>query len=601
MSRTKFSVLSAAFLAVFLMGGTLRPAVHAEEAEEPESITVFGNETEEPEKPEPEDSGEEEPLEGDEPVINYDLYVGSLQITSKNSDVFPMGDNGTGSYDPATNTLSLQNAKILGSFREGSSTFYGIYCGIDRDLTVVLYGTNRISNETEKWPELAGSSEAGEDLENGLVYDYDANGIYAKKGVKLAGSGSLNIRYTSNYHAIGLKAGGNIELENKQTTMDMSGRGALTGIYTDGALNLKGTELREKLSGSLGQGHIGAVIGNKSFAAGSSVEFVLDPAVTDAFGFYTANYSEMTFDEQCSLKIDTRNGSFANKRFFIKTGLTALAKDREGSQLTFNPSGYDMSGYCYLEAPYEMKTYSLVSGDQQEWKKGGQDGISFACSASLLDEDTSRNLSMVELDVKLLSSEEYTSNAGLGNKGVVISLYRDKLETLSVGTHTLTITFTDWETKIRAGFSVAEADPPAPTPPAKEYTEVYRFYNPNSGEHFYTANPQERDHLINTRWFYEGVSFITLKTSARPVFRVYNPNAGDHFYTVNPAEKELLVKAGWKDEGIAWYASGSAAQYRLYNPNAEAGAHFYTSAQKERDSLIKAGWKFEGIAFYTEE
>ncbi len=41
----------------------------------------------------------------------------------------------------------------------------------------------------------------------------------------------------------------------------------------------------------------------------------------------------------------------------------------------------------------------------------------------------------------------------------------------------------------------------------------------------------------------------------RPVKRVYNPDSGEHFYTENNAEKDHLVSAGWQDEGIAWYAS----------------------------------------------
>ncbi|MCI1314771.1 MAG: hypothetical protein LKH11_10300 [Solobacterium sp.] len=41
----------------------------------------------------------------------------------------------------------------------------------------------------------------------------------------------------------------------------------------------------------------------------------------------------------------------------------------------------------------------------------------------------------------------------------------------------------------------------------------------------------------------------------RLVKRVYNPDSGEHFYTKNKAEKDHLVSVGWQDEGIAWYAS----------------------------------------------
>lgn len=133
-------------------------------------------------------------------------------------------------------------------------------------------------------------------------------------------------------------------------------------------------------------------------------------------------------------------------------------------------------------------------------------------------------------------------------------------------------------------------------------SDQYRMYNPNTGEHFYTGNSEEKEVLTKAGWKFEGTAFSTLQSGGLPVYRLYNSNAGDHHYTISKEEAESLTKAGWKDEGVAFYASADGtAQYRLYNPNAEAGAHFYTSDQKERDSLIKAGWKFEGIAFYTEE
>ena len=86
------------------------------------------------------------------------------------------------------------------------------------------------------------------------------------------------------------------------------------------------------------------------------------------------------------------------------------------------------------------------------------------------------------------------------------------------------------------------------------------------------------------------------------MLRLYNPNAGEHHYTANGNEKELLVDAGWKYEGIAWYASSKEdgiPMYRLYNPNAETGTHHFTPSEKEKDNLVSLGWKYEGIAFYS--
>ena len=129
---------------------------------------------------------------------------------------------------------------------------------------------------------------------------------------------------------------------------------------------------------------------------------------------------------------------------------------------------------------------------------------------------------------------------------------------------------------------------------------MYRMYNPNSGEHFYTSNTDEVENLVNAGWQDEGVAWNAPSTSQAPVYRLYNPNAGDHHYTTSVTEKDNLVKVGWKYEGIGWYSDDSkgVALQRLYNPNAQAGSHHYTISVAEKENLEKAGWKYEGIAWY---
>ena len=131
--------------------------------------------------------------------------------------------------------------------------------------------------------------------------------------------------------------------------------------------------------------------------------------------------------------------------------------------------------------------------------------------------------------------------------------------------------------------------------------EMHRLYNPNSGEHFYTGNIAEKDHLIEVGWSYEGVAWTSPESSEIPVYRLYNPNAGDHHYTTDVAERDYLIEVGWSDEGIGWYSEESKAVpvYRLYNPNALlAGAHHFTVDVKERDYLNELGWRDEGIGWY---
>ena len=97
---------------------------------------------------------------------------------------------------------------------------------------------------------------------------------------------------------------------------------------------------------------------------------------------------------------------------------------------------------------------------------------------------------------------------------------------------------------------------PTPTPPANS-VQMYRVYNPNSGEHFYTQNVAEKNNLVSKGWKYEGIGWNG-PTSGNPVYRLYNPNAGDHHYTLHAYEKDNLIKKGWRYEGISWYSLGGA-------------------------------------------
>lgn len=133
-----------------------------------------------------------------------------------------------------------------------------------------------------------------------------------------------------------------------------------------------------------------------------------------------------------------------------------------------------------------------------------------------------------------------------------------------------------------------------------ETTHMYRLYNPNSGEHFYTGSAEERDMLDEAGWNYEGVAWNAPIYEGDPVYRVYNPNSGDHHYTCSADERDMLVGVGWQYEGIAWGSAPSdgVPQYRLYNPNADCGSHHYTSSAEERENLVNVGWIYEGIGWY---
>ncbi|MBP3324509.1 MAG: leucine-rich repeat protein [Clostridia bacterium] len=131
-------------------------------------------------------------------------------------------------------------------------------------------------------------------------------------------------------------------------------------------------------------------------------------------------------------------------------------------------------------------------------------------------------------------------------------------------------------------------------------TPMYRMYNPNSGEHFYTGSTEERDILVNAGWHYEGVAF-NFPVVGKPVYRLYEPKTGEHLYTMDEAEKAKLLSEDWNYEGVAFNSAGEdeVAQYRLHNPNATCGAYHFTGSKEERDILIAAGWEYQGIGWYS--
>ena len=132
--------------------------------------------------------------------------------------------------------------------------------------------------------------------------------------------------------------------------------------------------------------------------------------------------------------------------------------------------------------------------------------------------------------------------------------------------------------------------------------KLFRLYNPNSGEHFYTTDTAERNRLKGLGWKYEGSVCKTPKTSNTPVYRLYNKKTGAHLYTTDDNERAVLAAgSAWKYEGIAWYSDDAKGKpvYRLYNPSWYPHNHHYTSDKNERNVLAKKqGWTKEGVGWY---
>lgn len=136
-----------------------------------------------------------------------------------------------------------------------------------------------------------------------------------------------------------------------------------------------------------------------------------------------------------------------------------------------------------------------------------------------------------------------------------------------------------------------------------EGQNLYRLYNPYSGEHLYTYDQNEQKELVKLGWNDEGIAWYAPKKSDVPVFRLYNPYSGDHHYTTSSNERDGLVKIGWKDEGIGWYSeeAQTVEVLRIFNPFATTSTHLYTLDSNEVKVNVDRGWKDEGVGWYAAE
>lgn len=144
----------------------------------------------------------------------------------------------------------------------------------------------------------------------------------------------------------------------------------------------------------------------------------------------------------------------------------------------------------------------------------------------------------------------------------------------------------------------------------------YRFFNANSGDHFYTANEAEKDRVLTqyaSAYTYEGIA-CGVSLAQRPgsvaFYRLYNRINGAHFYTANAAEKDFVL-TNWGNvfqyEGIACYVypvsapiSGSVPLYRFWNQI--KCCHFYTASEAEKNYVINtysSTFVYEGIACFV--
>lgn len=143
--------------------------------------------------------------------------------------------------------------------------------------------------------------------------------------------------------------------------------------------------------------------------------------------------------------------------------------------------------------------------------------------------------------------------------------------------------------------------------------DVYRFFDEETGVHFYTSSEVEKDNIVENLPNYnlEGVAYqvedpLTGMNGANVVHRFRNQDTGIHIYTINEVERnfiaENLTNYEYEGEVFAAYTSqieGTIPVHRFYN--SQLDAHFYTPSEAEREIVENdlPNYNYEGIAYYA--
>jgi len=141
----------------------------------------------------------------------------------------------------------------------------------------------------------------------------------------------------------------------------------------------------------------------------------------------------------------------------------------------------------------------------------------------------------------------------------------------------------------------------APTP---DTVPLFRLLSPEL-RHFYTADPAERQALLDQHYVDEGTCGNVMRGSdgaLRPLFRSYNPGTGGHLYTLDIAEHDAASKnSGYRGDGISAYLwpdgaqpAGAVTLLRAYNKALDD--HLYTTDSAEHANAVQnLGYADEGI------
>lgn len=141
---------------------------------------------------------------------------------------------------------------------------------------------------------------------------------------------------------------------------------------------------------------------------------------------------------------------------------------------------------------------------------------------------------------------------------------------------------------------------------------VQRYYNNRTYEHFYSAYACDQGFLQNIGYTLEGPVFNDTPctaTYATPVYRLYNPQTRQHFWTTDNLSQAQLDAggSGFRQEAGNVFCVASPGMpgvhtvHRLYNPNTYLHLWAVDPTLSDMGNISRAGYaQSDGPVFYTQ-
>ena len=249
-------------------------------------------------------------------VHNYGIYVGGIQVNEDNAaDVL---EDGTVSYDPTTNTLTLNNATITEFFTEeffGEDTYFGIYCEAN-EFNLQLVGENTIY--------------LSEGKDNDSYY-----AVYSSGAMNVGGNGSLSVTSFG-----GIAAMGNLTV--KDCSLDFSG----TGVVSMGKVSFE----------------------NVTIEAFAAVMAYSDVTVKDST--MVAGTTVVALEETGSLLIEDSAITVANGQYGTSIGVTSGNVTIKNSTLNLNVNAVEEESAMGILAGNQLTLENVQANIELRTKAG---------------------------------------------------------------------------------------------------------------------------------------------------------------------------------------------------------------------------------------